>query len=167
MEPTIVESQKMILVGFSFYGDPLESNAGWTEDNEIGRLWKRFERHMAQNAYSLMNLVNTDVAYEVHVYGEDTLEKGQFEVFVGMQVEQLEKIPIEMVAKILPASTFAVLQLRGEEINSDWSRRISSEWLPRSPYREMLGFIVQRYDERFKGVDHLDESVLEVYIPVK
>ena len=42
MEPRIVESERIILVGFSFFGDPFALSAGWTEENEIGRLWQRF-----------------------------------------------------------------------------------------------------------------------------
>ncbi|GEM_PF-3859724 len=41
MEPTIRELDQIILVGFSFFGDPFAESSGWTEENEIGRLWNR------------------------------------------------------------------------------------------------------------------------------
>lgn len=41
MKPTkIFDSPDIVLVGLSFFGDPFRTNAGWTEENEIGRLWR-------------------------------------------------------------------------------------------------------------------------------
>ena len=45
MEPTIIERDKIILVGFSFFGDPFQAGE-WTEENEIGRLWNRFMAYL-------------------------------------------------------------------------------------------------------------------------
>ena len=42
MEPKIVERERITLVGLSFFGDPFREKGGWTEQNEIGRLWSRF-----------------------------------------------------------------------------------------------------------------------------
>ena len=55
MEPRLVEADRITLVGFSFFGDPFRMSAGWTEENEIGRLWKRFmaywmDRHKNKDA---------------------------------------------------------------------------------------------------------------------
>ena len=36
MQPTIVQKGEIVLVGMSFYGDPFETSAGWTEENQIG-----------------------------------------------------------------------------------------------------------------------------------
>jgi len=43
---------------------------------------------------------------------------------------------------------------------------IESEWLPLAEYEMAGDFEFQYYDERFKGVDKIDESLLDVYIPV-
>ena len=48
MEPQIVEKPQMMLLGLSFFGDPFSLSAGWTEENEIGRLWKRFMAYLAE-----------------------------------------------------------------------------------------------------------------------
>jgi predicted transcriptional regulator YdeE len=92
---------------------------------------------------------------------------GEFEVFAGLEVEALEDVPLELSAKILPPATYAVFTLEGEQINSDWPLMILTEWLPGSGYESDYQYSIQRYDERFKGVHRLDESVVEVYIPLR
>jgi hypothetical protein len=46
MEPRIIEKDQIILVGFSFFGDPFATSAGWTEENEIGRVWQRLMAYL-------------------------------------------------------------------------------------------------------------------------
>jgi len=51
MEPTMIEKRQMILLGFSFFGDPFKISGGWTEENEIGRLWKRFMAYLSKHRH--------------------------------------------------------------------------------------------------------------------
>ncbi len=167
MEPTrILEKPGILLVGVSFFGDPFSINAEWSEENEIGRLWNRLFAYMRKHPHSIKHVANSKIAYEVHVEHEETTLKGYFEVFVGVEVTQLEEVPIELLVKILPASTYAVFTLRGQQILSDWSREIYQHWLPGSGYRCAYPYAFQLYDERFQGLDHLDQSVLDLYIPL-
>jgi AraC family transcriptional regulator len=167
MEPTIVELPQIVLLGYSFFGDPFKLSAGWTEENEIGRLWMRFMAFLAENGQRIKHVSEDQVAYEVHIYDEETQRTGEFEVFVGTGVERLEDVPLELSAKILPPATYAVFSLQGEQITSDWALVILTEWMPQSGYESDHGYSIQRYDERFKGLDRLEESVLEVLIPVR
>ena len=41
------------------------------------------------------------------------------------------------------------------------------EWMSRSDYQRAYPYGFQLYDERFNGVQHIDESILDVYVPVK
>jgi predicted transcriptional regulator YdeE len=166
MKPTVVEKQQMTLLGLGFFGDPFRLSAGWTEDNEIGRLWKRFMAYLGDQGRQIKHVVSDSVAYEVHIYHEETPRTGEFEVFVGVEVSRLEGMPLEMSGKILPPATYAVFTLEGEQIVSDWPLLISSEWLPEAGYKADHSHSIQRYDERFKGVQRIDESVLDVYIPL-
>ena len=166
MEPKIVERGPMTLVGFSFFGDPFAESGGWTEENEIGRLWNRFMAYLAEHRDAIRHVKEADVAYEVHVESAETASKGFREVFVGVEVERLADVPVELLVKILPAATYAVFTLQGEEIASDWSMRIG-EWLRRSTYQAVGTYGIQRYDERFRGVEDLAASELEVYVPLK
>ena len=42
MEPKTVEKDEIVLVGMVFYGDPFRNQSSWSQENEIGKLWKRF-----------------------------------------------------------------------------------------------------------------------------
>jgi predicted transcriptional regulator YdeE len=165
MEPKIVERDPMLLVGFSFFGDPFAESAGWTEENEIGRLWNRFMAFLAEKGDGIRHVLDEQVAYEVHVESPETPAKGHQEVFVGLEVDRLADLPVELLVKVLPACTYAVFTLKGEQIASDWSMSIG-EWMQRSPYEPVGGFGYQRYDQRFRGVDNLAASELDVYVPI-
>jgi AraC family transcriptional regulator len=167
MEPTMVEKGQMILLGFSFFGDPFEVSGDWTEENEIGRLWNRLMTYLASHRHRIKHVKSDAVFYEVHVEHEETMLTGEFEVFVGLEVEKLEDVPVEMSVKLFPATTYAVFTLQGAQITSDWSRMIGAEWMPRSGYQRAHAFGFQRYDERFKGLERIDESILDVYVPVE
>jgi predicted transcriptional regulator YdeE len=166
MEAKVIEKSQIILVGFSFFGDPFAESGGWTEENEIGRLWSRFETFLTDRRNSIKHLKSDAVAYEVHVESAETASKGHREVFVGMEVEKLEDVPFDMLIKILPPATYAVFTLKGQQIVSDWSSTIG-QWMLEAGYEPAYAYGIQRYDERFKGLDNLAESKLEVHVPVK
>jgi len=168
-EPTLIEKSQTILVGFSFFGDPFTLSAGWTEENEIGRLWKRFMSYFSQNPTAIKHIKATNVMYETHIYHEETPVTGEFEVFVGVEVEKLEDVPIETVVKLFPETTYAAFTLKGRQITSDWWKEIQDSWLPRLGYSGTYPYQFQCYDQRFKGLEPgaLEQSVLEVHIPLK
>lgn len=163
----IVERGQMLLVGFGFFGDPFALSGEWTEENEIGRLWNRFLAYMTENPDRLRHLKEPGVAYEVHVEHGETIQRGNYEVFVGMEVEELEDVPVEFLVKILPPTKYAVFTLGGEDIISDWGRMIFYEWMPGSGYERSHKYGLQLYDSRFKSMDNLEDSEIDVYIPVK
>ncbi|HSJ54035.1 MAG TPA: GyrI-like domain-containing protein [Anaerolineae bacterium] len=167
MEPTIVAERPFLLVGLDFFGDPFALSGGWSEENEIGRLWKRFMAYLGANPQRLGHTTSDAVMYEVHVEHAETAQTGEREVFVGLEVDRLEDVPVELVVKILPAVPYAVFALRGQEILSDWHQTIYRDWLPGSGYEAPYNYAVERYDERFKGVQQIAESMLEVYIPIR
>jgi predicted transcriptional regulator YdeE len=167
MEPiTILEKPQTLLVGLSFFGDPFATSAGWTEENEIGRLWNRFMTYMSAYPHQIKHLVNREQAYEVHLEHEETLEKGYYEVFVGMEVAQIEDVPIELLVKVLPPATYAVFALKGQQITSDWDR-IIGQWMSGAGYERAYPYGFELYDRRFKGLDKIEESELDVYLPIK
>lgn len=165
-EPKIVERGPVMLVGMGFYGDPFASSAGWTEENEIGRLWDRFVAYLEEHADGIQHATNPRERYEVHISHTETPAKGHYEVFVGIEVAQLENVPVQLVAKAIPAGEYVHVTLHGAEITSDWAFDIYGEWLPAAGYEAEGSYMFQVYDERFKGVERLEESVLEAYLPV-
>jgi len=168
MHPKISDPLQLTLVGMSFYGDPFDSHSGWDEETQIGHLWKRFMRYLDQNPEIMLIFRQPGVAYEVHIYTDETNEKGLFEVFVGMEVDvqNIRNIPVELAVKTLPATSYALFTLTGQEINLDWEK-ILEEWLKTSGYHSPHAYNFQYYDERFKGVANLEGSVLDVYVPVE
>lgn len=165
-EPVILEKEQMILLGVSFFGDPFSQNAGWTEENEIGRLWNRYFGYLKKNKELFASFVNSKVSYEVHIEHEESARTGYFEVFVGMEIKNLDPAPYRLLVKVLPAATYAAFTLKGDQITSDWEITMKP-WLDREGYVKAHSYGIQCYDERFKGVDKMSESELDVYIPVK
>ena len=166
MKPTIIETDQMLLVGCGFYGDPFSLSPGWTEENEIGRLWSRFMAYLAQHGQHIKHVKGEMVMYELHIYNEETTRTGEFEVFVGLEVGRLQDVPLALSVKLLPPATYATFTLVGEQIVGDWPMMILTDWLPESGYESDFAYSIQRYDERFKGLDRLGESEIEVYIPL-
>jgi predicted transcriptional regulator YdeE len=164
METKIVERGRLALAGLCFFGDPFKSSAGWTEENEIGRVWKRFMAYCEQHPGRLQPAC-PGVFYELHVYHEESKRIGEFEVFVGMPVDLPRDMPVELSLKILPPAAYAVFTLEGQQIVSDWPKLIDA-WMAEAGYQLAHPFHFQYYDERFKGLDRVAESQLDVYVPV-
>lgn len=167
LKPTcLIERPEMWLAGFAFYGDPFQLRGGWDEENEIGRLWRRFGRFCAEQAASLPAALEPGTGYEVHIQHLETGERGEYEVFVGFQVEPEAGIPIQFSLKRLPPAQYAVFTLRGAEITADWDAQISA-WLAGAGWVSDFGFNLQCYDARFKGMQGLADSEVDVWVPVR
>lgn len=158
-EPRLVERPGLTLAGMSFFGDPFTSHAGWTEENEIGRLWAR-----------LMPFVGADdapfpmptVMWELHVRGAQALETGEFEVFAGFETPDVDALPIELSCKTVPGELCAELELSVAEMMAD--NPVLDRWLRATGYRDTGRYVLMRYDERYQGT--AGDSVLTLYVPV-
>jgi AraC family transcriptional regulator len=82
-------------------------------------------------------------------------------------VTELGDMPVQLLVKVLPSTRYAVFTLRGEQIASDWPRMIYDEWLPGSGYESAHDYLIELYDQRFKGLENLAESELDIYVPVR
>ena len=111
MQPTIVQKDEITLWGFRFTVIPFETSAGWTEENQIGRLWQRLMAYLAEHPDKIQHPVPVQASYEVHIYGPETTTKGLFEVFIGIAVEQIEAVPVDLLVKVLPAARIRRLHL--------------------------------------------------------
>jgi predicted transcriptional regulator YdeE len=105
------------------------------------------------------------VSYEVHLQNHETSRTGEFEVFVGFEVKSPENVPVELCLKILPAGDYAVFTRRGEQIHSD--EPVIDQWFAASGHQPAHTFFVQRYDARFKGLDRLAESEVDLLVPIQ
>lgn len=165
-EPRLVDAPGMTVVGLNFYGDPFETSAGWTEENEIGRLWNRFIAFWEHRADEIPSVRYPDVMLEIHIWGDNTEVTGEFDVFVGVEVTALDHLPVPLLVKILPTTTYAMFTLEGDEITGDWAQSIYRGWMGQHGYRSAHPYMIQWYDSRFQGLDNVEASRLDVYIPV-
>lgn len=168
MDIQIVERNAIPLVGMSFYGDPFREAGDWSTDNEIGHLSRRFIQYAKDNQALLDSIASKDGFYELHIHTPESSAKGFFEVFVGqmMRGNAFTSVPVELSVKILPAGHYAVFNLVGEQIFSDWYRDIETTLKQKGWQRTALYFF-QVYDERFKGMERIAESELSAFIPVE
>lgn len=165
MEPVIVARDRIFLVGFSFFGDPFRLHSAWSEENEIGRLWRRWMEYLEQHAAELV-FAEPHTAYEVHLDTAERARTGEYEVFVGAAVNAIDSAPVETLVKILPPATYAVFTLMGDQIVGDWPRQIE-DWMTRTGHQSAYPYSFEYYDERFKGIDQIGESLLDVYVPIR
>lgn len=169
MDARVVTRDRIFLVGMSFYGDPFSLASAWDADNEIGALWKRFGAYCAAEPFAVADRADDGtVGYEIHIHHEETAKTGRYEVYVGVEVRSLTVVPIPLSAKILPPADYAVITVRGGEMDGDWMRKMFDEVVPslgRAADPD-AGFSFERYDERFKGMDALAESEFEYFIPL-
>ena len=165
LNPQITALPAMALAGFSFFGDPFHSHSGWTEENEIGRVWQRLTVFYDAIPAEMRHNADESVWYELHLEHPGSIEKGEWEIFVAYQIEKPEAHAIEMTVKYLPAMTWAIFPIKGSDIGSFDTEY--KKWLEASGYEEELPLLVERYDERFKGMDNLEESELDYMVPVR
>jgi predicted transcriptional regulator YdeE len=153
-----------LLGGVCFYGDPFTRTGSWDSENEIGTTWNRFGAFLKENPVRPYSSA-AGRYYEVHIYGEETNSKGFFEVFVGEEVTTFE-LPVFISAKYIGASEYLQVMLSGAEITSDWWQALDSEILPSYQVKRNDSYIIQAYDERFQSMDNLENSSMDVYLPV-
>lgn len=153
----------LLLGGVCFYGDPLSARGSWDSENEIGKTWKRYTDFMAAHPVRSYSL-NKGRMYEVHLYGDETPSKGYFEVFVGEEVRTAE-LPPALCAKYIPGSDYLKVTLSGGEITADWWKELDAVLWERNLKRNDR-YLIQAYDDRFKGMDRMEESEMEVYLPI-
>ena len=164
MKPRITDRRKIILVGMDFYGKPLPGGEDWSEQNAIGKLWARFNNFLRKKKNTIEHLAS-ESGYELWVDSELEEDSSNNSVFVGLEVNELEDVPIELGARILPETKYAVYTFKGEEIKSDWPSKLLG-WVAEAGLKQSYTYIFEYYDsQRFKGMDDAS-SELDVYVPV-
>ena len=164
MKTEFVHLDALLLGGVSFYGDPISAKGSWDAENEIGKTCQRFADFITENPNRPYSLYKP-LFYEVHIYGHETMTKGYFEVFAGEEVSTAE-LPVALSAKYIPASDYLKIYLAGKEIVSDWWQELDAMMSADKGITRNNSYMIQAYDERFKGVDRIEESALDAYIPI-
>ena len=165
-EPSFTEEITLKLSGMVYFGNPVHTHEGWTEGNEVGKLWERFMKICIENADILEQVtVEPGIAYEAHIAyaGEPNQE---YHIFVGIETKNPITYPIELFYKVMPNTKYAVFTAKGPNM-ADQIETIYTEWLPNSEYVESYPMLIQRYDQkRFRSLDDPD-SEIDFMVPIK
>jgi predicted transcriptional regulator YdeE len=165
-EFTVTNKKKITLVGLDFYGDPYKEAGAWSMQNAIGQLWKRFSAFYDKNKHKIRNLAS-ESGYELWVDIEGKEDPKADYILVGVAVKKVKDLPLELVAKELPETRYAVFTLKGEEIKSDWPTKVATSWLTQTGMQRSYPYIIEYYDvKRYKGADSKDAE-LDIYVPVR
>lgn len=162
----IEEVESKFIIGMNFYGDPFSVGGSWSVDNAIGMLWKRFIAYYTNKSNLISNRVNDDVMYECHIMDDEFENTGEYGVMVGVEVTELKDQPIHLVSKSIPKSSYIVLELTGQEIVSDQGVFIKEVLKEMVDVSVNMSYFFEKYDHRFKGMDNIEESTVEIYIPI-
>ncbi|MHA2502493.1 MAG: GyrI-like domain-containing protein [Candidatus Kariarchaeaceae archaeon] len=164
------DTPELLIAGVSHYGTL--KGEGWESTNSIGHTWSRFTQFIDANP----DIYNTSARdknrdFEIHLWQENHwLDTKEFQVFVGYQIsaDKIGEIPPYMDIKVLPATTYAVLALEGEEITT-WEqtldRKLPKDKYPRRKFASGTEYVVQIYTKEFK-LDSIESSTLQVLIPL-
>ena len=154
MEAKIVQKPEICLVGMVVYSSPAEG--------EFGQTWERFMQYSEE----IPPHSNTSDHYGLEFYTKDMEQTGKWFYMAADPVDNLDSVPIRMVAKRLPASTYAVFTVKGglKKLGEGF-RYAYDTWLPNSGYQVAHPFDFELYqDGRFKGDE--EDSEIDIYIPV-
>jgi len=167
MDLKIIDRDQLIIAGMVYYGNPFHAAEVSPDQNEVGKLWGRFNAYYENNPQKFQDAVNPKMAWELHITTDEYEETKEYYVMVGVEVSEIAELPLPTFAKALPAGQYAVFTLKGEEMIKDWGKAIYEEWLPASDYEEAFQCTIERYDEdRFTGWGDPDSEV-EIWVPVK
>jgi AraC family transcriptional regulator len=164
-EPKVTQKKRLQLLGCTYYGNPFHSAKEWSTENEIGKLWKRFENLSGKYSQLLSKISTSTIFYEIHIEPEEYRTTKKYYVFVGIEVIDIKEMPLEMVLKILPETRY--IQFTTKATNKDTGAAIFKEWLPRKGYMQAYPYIIEAYDSNlFRSMDD-SESEIDWYIPIK
>jgi AraC family transcriptional regulator len=165
MEPKITEKMKITLAGIDFYGDPFGEAGGWTAQSPLGQLWNMFEGIFQKRKDAIKHMVS-ESGYEVWIDFEGEDDTKNHYVFLGVEVEKAEDLPLELVTRTLPETRYAVYTLKGEEFKMDWSSHLLDR-VKEAGLEQSYTYISEYYnDKRFRGMEDPD-SELDIYVPIK
>jgi AraC family transcriptional regulator len=187
-EYTISESRNLRLLGCVYYGNPFHEAKEWSYENEIGKLWQRFGKlSQKYSSYLEKIAIEPKVAYELHLEPEEYQKSKNYYVFVGIAVDYVDEMPLEFFLKSLPKTQY--LQFTSNVTAQDNAEYFFSKWLNtnfnenitkseeselklepdetiNSGYEQAFPYILQRYDDKYKGLDDPD-SELGWMVPIK
>ena len=95
----------------------------------------------------------------------DGEEGGEFFYLMAVEVLNFDRMPVEMLGKVIPESEYAVFTVKGLSAIKDAYTFAYGEWLPRSGWKHTLNFDYEFYGTKFANPDD-PNAEFEICIPV-
>jgi AraC family transcriptional regulator len=144
MDPIVITKSETILVGLT------------SDRSDIHGLWMKY----SEREKAIPNRVE-GTGYELHRFLKDSVE-----VTVGAEVTSADAVPEGLTVIRVPAGQYAVFTHRLANGGYEGLNPVMDQWLTTGPYEQSDNFIIEVYDERFRGGDQPD-SEIDFLIPVK
>lgn len=156
MEPKIIKLEKLKIVGMQTFGN--------IEEGSPPQMW----RVLKSNDIEIPERINKNIGYGVETFTKEMATLKKWFYMAGVEVGSFDSVPIQMSAKVVPENTYACFEFKGaiSPNLAEFFQKVYNEWLPDSGYELAGPYDIERYDERFLGVDN-EDSVMEILIPIR
>jgi AraC family transcriptional regulator len=149
-EPSIVEKQEMKFIGVLYYGD--------NSDNQIQTLWHT----QFQSIENLPARINNGSVFSICFQNQTYLEEGLFYYLAAVEVSEYTHIPLNAVAKMLPAHRYALFRHHGPaETLMHSYEYIYGIWFANNNIQKNEAFDLEHYTQTPHG-----EPLIELLIPI-
>jgi AraC family transcriptional regulator len=150
-QPKIKELPEFKIIGYPYYGIP----------DRVPEMWGKFEKiyseiykqELKEKTCALIFNCHREINYMISIY-VDTLDKD---------------IPMQFTGKIVPAATWAMFEVTGEDIDETMAYA-HSEWFPKSGYEYSMPCEMEIREENFEYYPHRQVDATKVFYycyPVK
>ena len=149
MKPEIIEQEKMLLAGVINCGKDVT-------EIDIHELWNNY----GKSEKNISHIV-PGIWYELHIGTE--LGNGIYCVMAGVEVKEVDDLPLEVSLKAVPAGKFAHFSHCMKDGSYGAAFKEIENWLHKNSV-SCKDFSLQVYDKNFDPND--ENSILHVYIPL-
>lgn len=153
--PELVELNERQLIGIPFYYN-------MSMKRDLSDLWSLF----MQNLSTIPYIKKGESFYQMQYWFPDQDSDSMF-CFIAVEVERIKSVPVQFVAKTIPAGTYLKFRHKGHSNQVGYTYQyIYEEWLPNTHYRLSENFNFEYYGEEHLGSCN-EESVSDIYIPLQ
>ena len=150
MEPKITTKPAFQIIGLQFRGN--------NDNNECPKLWDSFIQRFEE-----VKPLATNPITAFGVCADFDMQKNIFTYSAGLQVDNTDTIPEDMVSVSIPEQEYAVFECTLPSIMNTIDK-IYKEWLPESKFKRADGPEFELYPPDFDP--DKPESPIFIYIPI-
>lgn len=153
--PELVKLNELQLIGIPFYYNI-------SMKNDLSNSWSLFMQNLSIIPY----IKKRERFYQMQYWFPDQDSDSTF-FFIAVEVERIKSVPVQFVAKTIPAGTYLKFRHKGHSNQVGYTYQyIYKEWLPNTEYRLSEHFNFEYYGEEYLG-PYNEESISDIYIPLQ